>query len=224
MTFSFPAAVSLSQAVDRWSPTRPSRAPHTEENSAMLSHCSYVVRACILSGTMILGACDSGPVEAERRAENLLRFDFAGLRSGSYHARGVAPPDQSLTGSFAGGDTQGLRVIMSSFSTTVAPRGDRVTIETPWNKGTFPFVCPEDAPDQCAWLVVIFDHDPTSGRAGNGQAFARLDSGSLNITEITSTRVRGTFSGAGTLYTSGGGVGPIDVSGGVFDVELQGDF
>ena len=79
-------------------------------------------------------------------------------------------------------------------------------------------VCDEDGTVACSTLVLFLNFN---GNGDTGDFFCGLTSGSIVVTEISSTRAKGTFSGSGNCVAgTGGSSSAFAVTGGTFDVAM----
>ena len=79
-------------------------------------------------------------------------------------------------------------------------------------------VCNIDGGTACTGMVLFLNFN---GNGDTGDFFCGLTSGTIVLTEVSSSRAEGTFSGTGNCAAgTGGGVTAFSVSNGTFDVAL----
>jgi hypothetical protein len=174
---------------------------------------------------LVASACDRGPTGSRNRAENIVSFDYAGVRTGSFRAKGLPADDGRVGGSFAIAYSRPAQrgIYLYAFVTTAAPRGDLVIIRIPETPGTYELACEAVPLETCAYAEGTFNTDP----AGTGLEAGRVDmstvGGVVTVTEVTETRVRGVFSGPAVTYVGPpySVAGELTISNGRFDVQRR---
>lgn len=138
----------------------------------------------------------------------VLTFNYSGSMSGSYSANGTAKAtyEESLaTGSFAVATRiQGRGMGVTAFRRTSGTRGDMVIVVLE-GEGTGRYdAAPSSCGSRCATVMIYFDVDYTKGQQSYGRAFA-FETGEVQVSESTSSVLKGTFSGrAVELFGEGG--------------------
>jgi hypothetical protein len=185
-----------------------------------------LVRSALMAAlVLIASACERSPTGSRTRAENIVSFDYAGVRTGSFRATGLPPEDGRIGGSFAVAYSRPADrgILLYAFVTTAAPRGDLVILRIPEKPGTYGLDCGAAGPDTCAYAEGTFNTDP----AGTGYEQGRVDmvtvGGVVTVTQVTETRVRGVFSGPAIIYVPPSNVpaGNLSITNGRFDVQRR---
>jgi len=182
-------------------------------------------RALVAALLLVACACERSLTGLRNPAENVVAFDYAGVRTGRFEAKGLPPEDGRIGGSFAIAYDRAAPggIYLYAFVTTTAPRGDLVIIRIPDKPGTYDFACAIGGRDTCAYAEGTFNMDP----AGTGLEEGRVDmstiSGVVTVTEVTGTRVRGSFSGAAETFvpSSNQPAGIFSIANGRFDVQRR---
>jgi hypothetical protein len=185
-------------------------------------------RILIVAGLSLLAACKDSTSPNTIGASGSVSFTYAGGNSGSYSASGgitsTTTPDFTRNWAAGARDQATTSIAIASVQAQANNTHDTFIMVIPRQtagNATVSVNCTETATTTCAALLVSFGESNT-----NDQVFQRacgLDSGTLTITSISSTRVSGTFSGTGTCFTSTGGTSSFTVTNGSFDVALVTD-
>ena len=152
-----------------------------------------------------------------------LAFTYTGAGGGTFSASGDAPPSSGPpTGtSWAAGYLQANQ----SFLAGSTPRSGvlidlailRAERTTPGSE-SIDSVCNIDGSASCTGMNFYLNFN---GDGDTGDFFCGLTSGTIVLTEVSSSRAKGTFSGGGTCFDgTGGGSEASEVSNGAFDVAL----
>ena len=173
---------------------------------------------------VVLAACGGGDSTGPAPSGSM-RFTYRGEVSGSAAGSfAVDGPRQQFVGGAAGAGATRLRAQgVGTYITVYGSRVDlayaelEVTLYSATAPGTFPVCGPSDPEPRHCLLSGSFSPDPTSVH------FFR--SGTVTITELTPSRVRGTFEGVTVGYCSGC-ANPADedtiaITGGAFDVPFR---
>jgi hypothetical protein len=148
-----------------------------------------------------------------------LSFSYSGALTGNFSASGQFNPVNMETVSWAAGERDEANGIL--FVGAAVPRNatshDILGIEierlTP---GTATIAA--NCNTNCAFVALIFGNDNTGSSFLLG---CDIETGTVTITEISTTRARGTFSGNGTCFPpAGGNPQAFAVANGAFDVAL----
>lgn len=176
--------------------------------------------APVLGAALVLAACESTTEPVQDSGD--VRFTFSGDTTGSFEAVGAITRVNSQTGTYAAGAVQ--TVPQGRFLSVVGQRATAkagfvdaaiLNVDTP-AAGTF--TCTEQTAD-CPFGMVYVTQMTAADEEGDGETVFLSSGGSLTITEITSRRVRGTFTARleELVFDEGGRV--LQVSGS-FDVPL----
>lgn len=179
--------------------------------------------AALAAAAMALSACGDGTGSSGGTASGSLNFDYSGARSGSYRASGTFQRTSDTTFAKqafavgARGTISGTTVIdLLSYQPGNAQTGNMVLIELP--NATGPATFSLDAScgtDDCPLAAIIFDTDPNASEDSSDLYF--FETGAVQVTSVSSGRIRGTFSGTATEFV---GDQTITVTNGTFDVPL----
>lgn len=153
-----------------------------------------------------------------------LSFTYTGGGGGSFAVSGNAP---ALTGppptatSWAFGYVENGEVFLGASKPRSGQQVDLVVVRIQrTTAGSEPIdaACDEDGSVACSTMVLMLNFN---GNGDTGDFFCGLTSGSIVITEISSSRAKGTFSGSGNCVTgTGGAPAAFTVTGGTFDVAM----
>jgi hypothetical protein len=153
-----------------------------------------------------------------------LAFTYTGAGGGSFSASGDAPPTNApapTETSFAVGYVQANE---SYFAGSTPRSGSLVDLAilrlertTPGSESIDP-ACDIDGSTSCTGMHFYLNFN---GNGDTGDFFCGLTSGTIVLTEVSSSRAKGTFSGSGSCFDgTGGGPSAFSVSNGAFDVAL----
>lgn len=184
---------------------------------------SYVGGA--LAATLLLGTgCDDSP-SGPGPLVNGVRFQYSGARSGAFEARGT--PTLQDDGSVNFGEWTAAQldslggIVIASFRAGQSPEGDLFILQLgPAVVREWDELCGEGTQqngDRCSGRLLI---GLDAGTFSPNEYYEAI-SGSATITELTSTRVRGTFELV-TRSNGGQGTQTITLSGGAFDAPILG--
>ncbi|HEX6748991.1 MAG TPA: hypothetical protein VF092_16960 [Longimicrobium sp.] len=152
-----------------------------------------------------------------------LAFTYEGARSGSYSASGTF--ERASDSTFAkqpfavgakGSDGANAFVSILSYLPVTAATGHMVLFALP--NVTAPTTLNVDAgcaTAECPAIAVVFDTNPDESE--DEADFYVFESGTIEVTSVSSSRMRGTFSGTATEFF---GDQSITVTNGTFDVPL----
>ena len=177
----------------------------------------------LAAASMALSACGDSTGSSGTTASGSLSFDYTGARSGSYRASGAFQRTSDTTFAKqpfavgARGTISGVTFVdLLSYQPVDAQTGHMVLIELP--NVTAPTTFSLDGScdtDDCPLAAVIFDTDPNASEDDSDLYF--FETGTLQVTSVSSGRLRGTFSGTATEFL---GDQTITVTNGTFDVPL----
>lgn len=147
-------------------------------------------------------------------------FTYSGSRSGSFSASGPVPSTNApWANAFAGASSASDGYTVSAYAPSTATVGSRLVLLTDQagGIGTYSSDCSDIGPtDRCFFGVVKFDWDGSAPPGtSNGVTFG-TEHVTLNITSLTATRMKGTFSG-----TFVNGSQRITIPDGTFDVPVK---
>lgn len=175
--------------------------------------------------TISLSGCGGGKEPTAPAGSGSVSFNYTGAVNGSpfsgtYDARGKVPTTGEVESRewavgrkyVDGGE------LVSIVANTVTSEGSREVLRIYIN-GTAPHsgaICSDPGCPEVNFTMAF--------NSGVGfDAACTLESGTVALIEITTTRARGTFAGSGVCDSgTGGGLGTLTVSNGQFDVALEG--
>jgi hypothetical protein len=174
-----------------------------------------------LAGAALLvlpAACGDNPA-APDGAAGIVRFSYSGSRSGTFR----------MSGTYTSSGEEpyvGATMLASDAITVIARkstsngRSDIVSVIIPLAVGTYGVGCGAGQP--CAMVRGAFDGYPETYADGQAALKYVLQSGTIRVTELSASRVRGTFEGSAYAETWVDGVRqrvePLVIEGGTFDV------
>lgn len=150
-------------------------------------------------------------------------FTYTGAGGGTFSASGGAPSftAPSTETSWAVGFVQAGETHVAGSSPRTAGRVDLAVLRfertTPGAESIDP-TCNIDGDASCTGMELYLNFN---GNGDTGDFFCGLTSGSIVLSEVSSSRARGTFSGSGACVAgTGGSTTAFSVSSGTFDVAL----
>ncbi|HEX8906038.1 MAG TPA: hypothetical protein VF771_14415 [Longimicrobiaceae bacterium] len=178
--------------------------------------------AALAAAAITLAACGDSTGNSEA-SPGSLSFSYTGARSGSYSATGAFR--QTSDSTFAkqpfavgarGAESGFTYISLLSYQPVTAEEGDMALFILPnvTSPATFPLSASCETAD-CPFAALIFDTNPDASE--DDSDLYLLESGSVNVTSVSSRRMRGTFSGTATELF---GDASITVTNGSFDVPL----
>jgi len=152
-----------------------------------------------------------------------LTFTYTGAGGGTFSASGDAPPLSAPPP----GTSWALGYVQANESHVAGsiPRSGglvdvatlRLERTTPGSESIDP-ACDIDASPSCTGMLLNLNFD---GNGDTGDFACVLTSGTIVLTEVSSSRAKGTFSGSGSCFAGAGGASSVfSVSNGAFDVAL----
>jgi hypothetical protein len=153
-----------------------------------------------------------------------LAFTYTGAGGGSFAASGNPPaftaPAPNET-SWAGGYVEAGETHLGASNPRSGGLIDlavlRLERTTP-GSGDIDVACNIDGSAPCTGMTLFLNFN---GNGDTGDFFCALTSGTIVLTELSSSRAKGTFSGNGDCIDgTGGAPSPFSVSNGAFDVAL----
>lgn len=178
-------------------------------------------RLLLVASLVLLAGCGSDKVTAVTGFNGALSFTYSspGAVSGTFNATGAFNPVTMETAAWAAGerDEPNGELLVGSAVPRNSSSHDFVGMSTgrlTTGSSTISISCTSN----CAYVTFIFGNN----NAGSGYLFAcDLETGTVTVTEISSARAKGTFSGTGTCFASGASSGStMTVTNGSFDVAL----
>lgn len=179
-----------------------------------------LTRQLLLAASLaLLAGCGSDKVTTVTGLNGAVSFTYSGAVSGTYSATGALPSGNFETTTWSAGVISQGAVFVESATPASSSSHNFVFIAIPrTTTGSSP-IDPECSDNVCGEMFFELGA-PNSGSANPTQTCI-LDAGTITITEITSSRVKGTFTGtAGTCLSSNQTLGSFTVTNGSFDVAL----
>jgi hypothetical protein len=173
------------------------------------------------SFTMLAGCSDSktGPTGLT----GALSFTYSGALSGTFNVTGQMPTSTSAqeTSSWAAGEvsTADATTFIAASTPRSASTHDLIFVvagRTTEGSATIDF--DNCVGDNCSTVFFLLGHQ--NGQFGSALQSCELITGSIVITDLTSTRIKGTFSGTGRCFSSGDVETGFTVTNGSFDVPI----
>ena len=174
-------------------------------------------RLLLASALFGLWACDS----TEPNVSGSVSFSYAGAGGGTFTAAGDAPSfiNPSTSTSWAVGYTDlGETYVVASRPRTGGLVDLAILRIQRTTTGTEPIdaSCDVDGSTACSGMMFSLNFN---GNGDTGDFFCFLSSGSVVVTEMSSNRIKGTFSGSGSCTAGSGGTpAAFTVTNGSFDV------
>jgi hypothetical protein len=182
-------------------------------------------RLLIVTSLSLLAGCGSDKAGGPTGLAGQLTFNYSGALSGTFNVTGQMPASQSQmeTTSWATGEIIASGADAGTYIIAATPRTasthDFLYIQANrTNAGTATIDFDNCTVDPCSTVFVIFGFQNGTGTGYLQDCY--LQTGTITITEVTSTRVKGTFSGAGLCFSSTGTQTAWTVTNGTFDVAL----
>ena len=171
----------------------------------------------------LLVGCGGDKTTAPTGLAGQMGFSYTGALSGTFNVTGQMPATGQETSSWAAGEIVATGTDAGTFVLASTPRTatthDLVFVQANrTNAGTATIDFDNCSASVCSTVFFLLG-------LNNGTTFTflqdcYLQSGTITITEVTSTRIRGTFSGAGTCSSSTGTQTSFTVTNGTFDVAI----
>jgi hypothetical protein len=180
-------------------------------------------RIAVVASFGLLASCSDDKVGPGGVVTGSFSFNFGGGISGTYSASGTFPTNasQQSTSNWSAGqiETSENQVWVAAAvpaSSTTHNYALLITDRTTVGTSTIVSSC---SASNCADFIFLFGASNSSTAIDPAQT-CFLTSGTINITSISSTRVTGTFSGAGNCVSSSNVTTSFTVTSGTFDVPL----
>lgn len=177
-------------------------------------------RIIAAASLVLLASCDSATGTVN--LGGLLSFTYSGGISGSYSASGALPSttagQQTTTWAAAEVSAPSGAVFGISAQPRNATSHDYASLTIARTTAGQATVSPSCSLN-CTNLYVIFGA-PNTGVGGGFLQECYFESGTITITEISATRVKGTFSGTGKCYSYLGAETTFTVTNGTFDMAV----
>lgn len=182
-------------------------------------------RLTVTGSLVLLIACgDDGPTTVTG-LNGALSFTYSGAVSGTFNATGQMPtsPTAQETSAWAAGEVITTGTDAGTYAVAASPRTGGtydlvVVVANRTNAGTATIDFDNCTDDVCSGVSFIIGQE-----TGTGSGFDQLcglASGTVVITEVTSSRIIGTFSGAGSCFSEGGTETAFTVTNGSFNVPI----
>ena len=174
-------------------------------------------RVFLASVFLSLLACDS----TEPNVSGSVSFTYTGAGGGTFSAAGNAPSfaAPSTSTSWAVGYTEAGETYVVASRPRTGGLIDMAILRVQRNTtGSEPIdpACDVEGGTACSGLMFSLNFN---GNGDTGDFFCFLSSGTVVVTEISESRIKGTFSGSGSCTAGSGGTpAAFTVSGGTFDV------
>jgi hypothetical protein len=177
----------------------------------------------------LLVSCSSDKSGGPTGLAGQLSFTYSGGVSGTFNVTGEMPTSTAAqeTQSWAAGEviTTGGAANTGTFVVGATPRvagstHDVVVVQANRTNAGTAIIDENTCTTAATCSEVLFLVGSANGTSTAFQQICVLTTGSIVITEITTTRIRGTFSGAGDCSTSTGTVTAFTVTNGTFDVAI----
>lgn len=151
-------------------------------------------------------------------------FTFTGAGGGTFSASGDAPSlavDPPTGTSWSVGYIEAGETFVGGSTPRTAGRVDMAILRikrTTTGSSSIDASCDVDGSTTCTTMALFLNFNPNGDL---GDYFCGLTSGTIVITEMSSSRAKGTFSGSGTCFPGTGGTSSaFTVSNGTFDVAM----
>jgi hypothetical protein len=152
-------------------------------------------------------------------------FSFSGGSSGSFNASGAltSTTQADFTKAWAAGvkSDQDNAIEIAASAPKTSSTHDQVIITIPRTTAGGATINVNCTANTCADVVVTFGNSNASFLQFD--LACGLETGTIVVASINSSRVAGTFSGTGTCFTSGNQTSAFTVTNGSFDVALVAD-
>jgi hypothetical protein len=184
-------------------------------------------RLLVLAGLSLFAACGGDGGTDPGNQSGSLTFNYSGGTSGTFNASGAVPTneDDAFTTNWAAGfrDDATQSVVLQAVATRAGGRHDHVIIaidRVTTGTSNVDVNCDPDFDESCTGLVVFIGETNTTFEY---QFLCFLETGSMNISSISNSRVQGTFSGSGFCIDEDFVESSFSVTGGTFNVALVAD-
>ena len=179
-------------------------------------------RLVVAASLALLAGCSSDKTTGTGQLSGTLSFTYSGATSGTFNASGAFNPGTFETVQWAAGSRDDANDFM--YVGAAVPRTstshDFFAVEIEGD-AVGSYSAATNCSTNCAFVDIAFG----ANNSGSGLPLflCFLEAGTVTITEITATRVRGTFSGTGSCLPPMGSAVAFTVTGGTFDVALIAD-
>ena len=179
--------------------------------------------ASVLFGLLALSACGENSTEPEQpTSEGVIEFSFSGDRAGRFLARGepLADGERNPTRDVAGvlikgSSPQTTQIYATDYSRPPLAETFALTLFGPpgsLKPGTYPLRVPGCSMGEQLCPVMMRMVAGVDFSTGQYEAVYMMGSGTVTITDVSSTRLRGTFSASREA---------LSITQGTFDVAIQ---
>jgi len=178
----------------------------------------------LAAAVILLAGCGKDKVTAITGFNGALSFTYTGTGTGSvsgtFSATGALPTSGFETSTWSAGflSTSPSGVFVESATPASASTHSFVFVALPRTTAGSSTIDPTCSAAVCA--EVFFELGAPNTGSSLPTHSCILDAGTIVITEITATRVKGTFSGTGDCGTATGGIWTVTIASGTFDVAL----
>lgn len=180
-----------------------------------------------LAAAAVLGACkdSTGPKKSTDNTVGTASFQYTGFTSGSFSASGAPPTSSVGQPQFAAAqrtDVGGEGIILLfGVQPTSNGRSSVLQLEMAEPSGPAALSLADTCGTStsvagCAFALVGFNIDVTTTDSVPGEQIFATDAGTVQITQISTTRVKGTF----TAHATDDNGHTITITGGAFDVPI----
>ena len=173
---------------------------------------------------VLIGCGDDGPTTVTG-LNGALSFTYSGAVSGTFNATGQMPTSATAqeTATWAAGEVVTTGADAGTYAVASTPRtGGRhdfvIVVANRTNAGTATIDLNNCDANVCSGVSFVIGQE--TGTGGGFLQLCGLESGTVVITEVTSTRIIGTFSGAGTCFSESGTETAFTVTNGSFNVPI----
>lgn len=180
-------------------------------------------RLAAAASLLALAACGDGP-SAVTGLNGAISFTYSGAGGGTFNVSGTMPTIAAQIGNSNWGagfrDTPNTQIQVAGVRTRGAGRYDVVDLALPRltvGSSTISATCNPDT-SNCAEVFFVTN---ASESDNNFDFVYMLTTGTVAISEISDSRVKGSFTGSGTCFNASGATSAFTImSGGTFDVPL----
>jgi hypothetical protein len=180
----------------------------------------------IAASLSLLAGCGGDKASGPTGLAGALSFTYSGALSGTFNVTGQMPAGQSqmettswATGEIIASGTDAGTYVIAATPRTAGSTHDFLYIQADrTNTGTSTIDFDNCTANVCSTVFVIFGFQNGTGTGYLQDCY--LQTGTITITEVTATRVKGTFSGTGLCFSQIGAQTSWTVTNGTFDVAL----
>jgi hypothetical protein len=187
-------------------------------------------KVLVLASAIALAGCSDDPPTGPGSVSGSLSFNYTGAGATSaqtYTASGTAPANPETdngTNAWAVGGVstaENATVVLASRpvsgSTSTWDQIFVITNRTSAGTETIDSGCDDEAASNCTGIMLFFGTN-ASGTTASYTCF--LTTGSVTLSNVSTTNVTGTFSGSGSCFSATGATSNITITNGTFNVGL----